>query len=78
MAHMARRKEAGLETGRGYRTYLSAGLMGIAVLARQMGWLSPEQANMVYEVFLAAGLAFLRASRLDPPRRRKRKPGVTT
>jgi hypothetical protein len=73
-----RRATEGAGRLKGYRTYIAAAAMGLTVLARQTGWLTPEQANMVYEALLAGGLAFLRSAVPEPPKTRKRKRTVTT
>jgi hypothetical protein len=45
----------------GKKTYITAGVLAVATFARTMGWLTPEQYELLLGLLGAMGLAALRA-----------------
>ncbi len=46
----------------GYRTYITAALIGLANIGSALGWWTWEQAKVADSILAPFGLAFLRAS----------------
>ncbi len=50
----------------GKKTYLTAGLMALMAFARGMGWLDPQQYELILGLLGSLGLAALRAGVAKP------------
>ncbi len=50
---------------KGYRTYITAFLLGLVQAASALGWVTPETTTTLTNLFIGGGFVFLRASVSD-------------
>ncbi len=46
---------------KGYRTYMTAALLGLVQAGSALGWISPETTTTLTNLLIGGGFAFLRA-----------------